>query len=254
LSGVPPAAGCACGSSAVRAVADLRPQGGLEEVQVAWIDYFKTMSEQLAMLLAGTTEAGVAIPSRGVDIKAVAGATGMVSATGGLTAALNQAAYTYGDGRANANVYQPAGLDGTIQRFWTAPHQFNGVTWDRERNNEAFTLFASAARTATVSCADQMNCNGRGIMLGIMCTASADTPSVVPTLEVKLNTTYYTLLTGGAITGTCTRLYIVYPGVGVAAGGVDGVAGFLLGRVFRLTMTHADADSITYAAYATALL
>jgi hypothetical protein len=31
---------------------------------MAWIDYFKKVNEQLAMLLAGTTEAGGAIPAR----------------------------------------------------------------------------------------------------------------------------------------------------------------------------------------------
>jgi hypothetical protein len=31
---------------------------------MAWTDYFKTVSEQLAMLLSGTTEAGVSIPAR----------------------------------------------------------------------------------------------------------------------------------------------------------------------------------------------
>jgi hypothetical protein len=38
---------------------------------MAWKDYYKKVGEQLAMLLAGTTEAGVALPARLVSLAPV---------------------------------------------------------------------------------------------------------------------------------------------------------------------------------------
>lgn len=125
--------------------------------------------------------------------------------------------------------------------------EFNGSTFDRRRANISGTLLASAARTATTSSADQTNYNGRGCHVIINATASAATPSVVPTIEGKDAVTgnYYTILTGTAITGAGTTVLKVYPGITPVA---NGAASDMLPRVWRLTMTAADADSLTYSA------
>lgn len=125
-----------------------------------------------------------------------------------------------------------------------AEQLFNGTTWDRKRNNLQGTLLASLARTATVSTADQVNYNGKGIHIILDVTALADTPSIVLKIEGKsASGIYYTLLEGAAVTGTGTNIYKVMPWATPAA---NVAAADLLPRTWRVTMTHADTDSITY--------
>lgn len=113
------------------------------------------------------------------------------------------------------------------------------------------TLLASLARTATASSGDQ-TCHGRGVRVSIDCTASANTPSVVPTIEVKdpVSGVYTAVLTGAAITGASHVEMVVYPGITAAA---NVAASMVLGAVYRVAMTHSDADSITYSVAAVQL-
>lgn len=107
------------------------------------------------------------------------------------------------------------------------------------------TLLASAARTATVDTADQTNVAHVGVQLHIDVTAVTATPSVVFTLTAKdpVSGVYAVLLTSAAIVGTGHTLLTLYPGVTVAANVAVSQA---LPRIWRVTATHADADSITY--------
>lgn len=109
----------------------------------------------------------------------------------------------------------------------------------------AKTLFASAARTATVNGDDQYNLGYRGLHLVIDVTAAAATPSVVFTVQGKDRTSgqYYTLLASAAITGTGTTVLRVYPGLTASA---NVAANDVLPECWRVIATHADADSITY--------
>lgn len=124
-------------------------------------------------------------------------------------------------------------------------HAFNGATWDRQRNNHELTLLASAARTATVSSVDQTNYNCRGVVIFIDVTAIAATPSVTFTIEGKssLSAEYYTILTSAAVVATGNTVLRAYPGLTAAA---NTVANDVLPRIWRVTATHGDADSITY--------
>jgi len=132
---------------------------------------------------------------------------------------------------------------------------FNGTYWDRERNNMDVTLLASAARTSTTSSADQVNYNGRGVLVTLNVTALAATPSVVLSIEAKMGAVYEALLTASAaVTATGIHSYLVYPGVGAASGDIVQVAGFPLPRTWRVTVTHGDADSITYVVNASVIL
>lgn len=111
------------------------------------------------------------------------------------------------------------------------------------------TLLASAARTTTTSSSDQTNNYCKGVRVFINATALAATPSVVPTIEVKdpVSGTYTAILTGAAIT-TAAPTHVVltcYPGATVAA---NLTASIPIGKVWRLTMTAGDADSLTYSA------
>ena len=57
---------------------------------------------------------------------------------------------------------------------------------------------------------------------------------------------YETLLTATAITGISRNSYLLYPAAGAAASDITQVVEFPLPKTWRVTMTHADTDSITY--------
>lgn len=120
-----------------------------------------------------------------------------------------------------------------------------GAAWDKQKSNTEGVLLASAARTATASSADQTNPNAKGVRIFIDATASAATPSVVFTVEVKdpISGTYTAILTSAAITGTGHTILVIYPGVTAAANVAVSMA---LGRTWRVTGTAGDADSLTY--------
>lgn len=108
-----------------------------------------------------------------------------------------------------------------------------------------YTVFASAARTATPTAGDYTMHGRRGMHLVIDATAAAATPSVVPKIEAydPVSGKWYTLLEGAAITGTGTTVLKVYPGITAAA---NVSASDVVPDRWRVSMTHADADSITY--------
>lgn len=111
--------------------------------------------------------------------------------------------------------------------------------------NESKVLLTSAARTATVTTGTQIMSKGRGIQVDIDVTAITATPSVVPTIEAidPVSGTAVTILTGAAITGTGHKRLRVYPGIAAVA---NEAVNDVVGRLYRVKMTHADADSITY--------
>lgn len=136
----------------------------------------------------------------------------------------------------------------------------NGTTWDRARNNEAATLLASAARTALASSADQVNYNGRGIMVVVNVTAEAGTTTLTLTIQGKdpVSSNYFDLIAGVVVynaatdTPTVTRAVLVYPGALVAdaigAGNANLISAKALAipRTWRVTVTPSDASSQTY--------
>jgi hypothetical protein len=109
-----------------------------------------------------------------------------------------------------------------------------------------FVVLGSAARTATHSTAVFKNREGAlGVRLYIDVTAATDTPSVVFTVQVydKYAAQYHTLLTSAAVTAIGRSFLEIYPN-GATAANVR--ATNHIGKGFRVTATHADADSITY--------
>lgn len=83
----------------------------------------------------------------------------------------------------------------------------------------------------------------------IRTSAIGAAPSVVPVIEAQdpLSSQWYPILTGAAITATGLVVLRVYPGVAAVAN--LSVPDFLP-PIWRLTMTHGNADSITYSASA----
>lgn len=121
---------------------------------------------------------------------------------------------------------------------------YNGTTWDNFRNNMNVTLITSAARTATNSSADQTNYNGRGVVVFVNVTV-AGTGSITVTIERKdpISGTYSTILASAAITTISHNIYQVMPSMVVAA---NSKADEILPRTWRVTVTHNNANSITY--------
>ena len=108
------------------------------------------------------------------------------------------------------------------------------------------TVYASAARTATPTAAEQeFGGLAKGIHVVIDVTAVTSTPSVVPTIDGfdALSTKWYNLLTGAAITATGTTVLKIYPGIGTSPGAA---ASDVVPPRFRIVMTHGNANSITY--------
>lgn len=107
------------------------------------------------------------------------------------------------------------------------------------------TAYASAARTATPTAVELTAEGRRGVHVVIDVTAITSSPSVVPTIDAydPLSGKWYNLLTGNAITDTGTTVLKVHPEIGTLA---NGAARDVVPDVFRVVMTHGDADSITY--------
>lgn len=112
-------------------------------------------------------------------------------------------------------------------------------------SNVAGTALASATRTATVSSSDITNLGGRGVHVILDVTVDPSTASVVLTIEGKdpASGKYYTLLTSAAVNSVSTNIYKVYPGLTAAS---NLTVSDILPKTFRVTVTHADAESLTY--------
>lgn len=107
------------------------------------------------------------------------------------------------------------------------------------------TAYASAARTATPTAASVPAGRYNFLRVVIDVTAITATPSVVVTIDGldPVSGKYWNLLTSAAITATGTTVLTVGPGLPVTA---NVSANQVLPDTLRITMTHGDADSITY--------
>lgn len=107
------------------------------------------------------------------------------------------------------------------------------------------TVYASAARTATPTAVTVPVGRYRALHLIIDVTAIAATPSVVCTIDAydPVSGKYYNQLTAAAVTATGTTVLKIGRGLTAAA---NLTANDVLPSTIRITMTHGDADSITY--------
>lgn len=128
---------------------------------------------------------------------------------------------------------------------------FNGTTWDRQRNNNAVSVLASAARTATIS-TDVTNYNGNTFAVVLNITAAPNTASeIVINIRAKdsISGNYVTLLSSVAIVGSAsqsppyTNRYRVGPNIAVVA---NVSAADALARTMNVQVVHSNADSWTY--------
>jgi hypothetical protein len=118
--------------------------------------------------------------------------------------------------------------------------------------NENFPVLPSAARTATVTGDDIKNLLSRGLHLIIDVTSVTSTPSIVPKIQGKdpVSGKYYDLITGAAITTTGTTILKLFP---TATAVANLAVNDFLPSVFRVVMTHGNANSATYSVAANML-
>lgn len=111
--------------------------------------------------------------------------------------------------------------------------------------NKNVVLLESGAHIATNSTPEQVNRAHTAVHVIIDVTDITASPSVVPTIEAvdRISGKSYVLLTGAAIIATGTTVLKVYPGAVAVA---NLVADDSLPLIWKVVMTHDDADSIEY--------
>lgn len=210
-----------------------------------------------------TTGAGVAAPTApdvhallhvadgaGNIVPLVRGGSG--SGVNAIKATLDGQTVANADARSNSVTTLSSGGAGQ-QTIPVRPELYNESTWDRPRSNTEITALASAARTASTQSADLTNYNHRGVALTIDVTAIGAAPSITVAVQAKdpLSGKYVTLLTSAAIVAVSTVRLRVYPGLANVA---NLAADDLLPRTWRVNVTHANGDSITYSIGAAMIL
>ena len=108
------------------------------------------------------------------------------------------------------------------------------------------SVYASAARTATPTAVTVPTGRYQYMHIVTDVTAAAATPSVIMTIDAldTVSGKYYNLLTSAAFDQTvATRTLKIGPGLPVTA---NVSANDIVPSTIRITMTHGDADSITY--------
>jgi len=120
----------------------------------------------------------------------------------------------------------------------------NAITRVSNSTGQA-VVYASAARTAEPDTQEFEAAGYRGLHLIIDVTAVTDTPSIVATIlgVDRASGKTYTILASAAITATGTTVLRVGQSLTAAT---NLVANDILPPIFRIRVTHADADSITY--------
>lgn len=129
------------------------------------------------------------------------------------------------------------------------PYAYNGITWDRERNNVEGVALASAARTASTASPDITNHNARGIMVMLDVTAASGTGGLQVRVQAKdpVSGNYLGINSAPtAITAVGMRVYVLYPGANTTNTGIAQVSGQLVPRTFRIFVSHGDGSSYTY--------
>lgn len=187
-------------------------------------------------------------------LRGVAASAGNMGATGLLAAAAMQ--YVGGGQHQVILNYAASGAanDGVslTGATYTMPggYSYNGATWDRLRNNLEGTALASAARTVTTSSPDITNYNGDGAIVILRVSAITTAPSLVVTIEGKdpVSGVYYAL-NAAPVAVTAVGTYVYEVGEGASSGPTGGVTQRTAGqlpRTFRITVTHGNANSVTY--------
>lgn len=112
-----------------------------------------------------------------------------------------------------------------------------------------YEVFASAARTATSSSGKKEGAGARTLTVAIDVTADPGTASVVFTIERynPIADDWTAVLASAAVTAVGNTVLVVDPAITVVA---NATASTSVPFTWRVTATHADAESMTYSVYA----
>lgn len=130
-----------------------------------------------------------------------------------------------------------------------SPLLYNGVSHDRQRNNNDLTLLASATRTVTTNSADQTNFNARGLIYFLNITANASAAGIRIYVQGKdpvSGNYFYMHADPTAVTTTGVFGYSCYPGASSAGGNVSILGIVCVPRIWRCQVIHLDASNVTY--------
>ena len=113
----------------------------------------------------------------------------------------------------------------------------------------SYEVFASAARTATVSSSKFEGSGAQTLTVAIDATAVAATPSVVFTIERynPIADDWTAVLASAAVTAVGNTVLVVDPSITVVA---NATASTSVPFTWRVTATAGDADALTYSVYA----
>lgn len=112
------------------------------------------------------------------------------------------------------------------------------------QGNRNLRVLESASRTATLSSSELENLNGKGVHV-VLDMTTVGTGSVTLSIEGKdaISGKWYAILTGSTVTTNSTNVYKVYPGLTAAA---NSVASDIIPALFRITVTHNNANAAVY--------
>lgn len=145
----------------------------------------------------------------------------------------------------NLSMIRDAGDAGSASfTLATATQSFNGVNYDRTRNNIDVSLTTQTGATTTFTSADQTNFNGGHIVVVLDMTVIG-TGSVTLEIDNKdvISGKYYSILTGAAVVGNSTNVYSAGPALPATA---NVSANAILSRTFRIKVTANNANATTY--------
>lgn len=174
---------------------------------------------------------------------------GSVDPIGGVTSILHTQIVSSAGVRIGSNTPNSDAVSQSTQSLDVLNFNYHydpGATqWERTTGNFEQTILASAARTASNNSADFINRNCRGMHLYIDVTAIVTAPSIVVTVQGKDATSagYYDILVSPAITAVGVQILKIYPSIGAIA---NQAAADILPRTWRVSVAHANANSITY--------
>lgn len=179
------------------------------------------------------------------------GTPGIISRLQGWNGATFDRITSTGNGTDN----NPTTAAGNL-RVSSHPKLFNETTFDRQRGNTDFTVLPSAVRIASVSSADFINYNSRGIILFYNITAAPG----IQTLSVRIDNkdpvsgvyTATALFTATMVAAGIFS-YLLYPSAITAAAYTGNIAG-TLSRTFRITTIHSGVGGWTYSVGASLIL
>lgn len=150
------------------------------------------------------------------------------------------------DGQANAGVVPRA--DKIYAYPWVVKqYLFNGLTWDRIRSTEEFTVFVEAPRTATAISVDYINHNrvGMFIFLNILATATGETLTMQVQAKTPTSSAYFVLYQH-TVSSTGLFVYAIYPGVTNISGHLTGCQDSPLPRTFRFRCIPSGSGTWNY--------